>query len=418
MAPAKIVSWITAITSSLILIQTLYFKFTAAPESVYIFSQLGLEPVGRIGVGVAELIASILLIIPSSRFLGALASISLMIGAIVGHLTKLGIEVINDGGFLFALCLTVLTSSLICLYLERKELFTFRNLTLLSNNNTIKLLRIPFSFFLMPIFILALSQANNFKLFYALGTFLIVHLLVYPASNGYNSFIDRDESPIGGLEKPPMPTKALFHLTLLMDVLAICLSFLIISELFSMCILAYILASRAYSSKQIRLKKYPFVGFLIVVVFQGAFTFFMCSSGISNSSLTFTSANIFIMLACSLQIAGAYPLTQIYQHEEDYKDGVVTLSYRLGFKGTFMFTVVMFGACNFFYYLYFNEIGKENHFFILQLFFIPILTFFAYWFMRVSKNNSEANFKNTMRMNAIAAVCMNSCFIVLLTLNN
>lgn len=270
----------------------------------------------------------------------------------------------------------------------------------------------------MPIFILALSQANDLKLFYALGTFFIVHLLVYPASNGYNSYIDRDESPIGGLEKPPLPTKALFHLTLLMDVLSVSFSFFLINKLFSLCILAYILASRAYSSKQIRLKKYPFVGFLIVVVFQGAFTFFMCSVGISNSELAFNSANIYIMLACSLQIAGAYPLTQIYQHKEDYADGVVTLSYKLGYKGTFMFTVVMFGVCNFFYYLYFKEIGKVNHFYILQSFFIPILIFFAYWFMKVSKNNSEANFKNTMRMNAIAAVCMNSCFIVLFILNH
>ena len=270
----------------------------------------------------------------------------------------------------------------------------------------------------MPIFILALSQSNDLKLFYAITTFLIIHLLVYPASNGYNSYIDRDESPIGGLEKPPLPTKALFHLTLLMDVLSVGLSFFLISKLFSMCVLAYILASRAYSSKQIRLKKYPFLGFLIVVVFQGAFTFFMCSVGISNSELTFKSANIYIMLACSLQIAGAYPLTQIYQHNVDYADGVVTLSYKLGYKGTFIFTAVMFGVCNFFYYLFFNEIGKVNHFYILQLFFIPILIFFAYWFLKVSKNNSDANFKNTMRMNAIAAVCMNSCFIILFILNH
>lgn len=125
MASVKIISWITAIISSVVMLQTLYFKFTAAPESVYIFSQLGLEPFGRIGVGVAELIASILLIIPKRRFLGALISVGLMIGAVIGHLTKLGIEVMNDGGYLFALCLIVLTSSLICLYLERKQLTSF-----------------------------------------------------------------------------------------------------------------------------------------------------------------------------------------------------------------------------------------------------------------------------------------------------
>lgn len=418
MSLVKIISWITATISSLIMLQTLYFKFTAANESVYIFTQLGLEPFGRIGIGVAELVASILLIIPRSRFLGALISVGLMIGAVIGHLTKLGIEVMNDGGYLFALCLIVLTSTIICLYLKRKQLISFLSVFAQLDKNTIRLLRIPFSFFLMPIFILALSQSNDFKLLDVIITFLIIHLLVYPASNGYNSYIDKDESPIGGLEKPPMPTKALFHLTLVMDVFAISLSFILISKLFSVCILAYILASRAYSSKQIRLKKYPFIGFFVVVVFQGAFTYLMCSIGITNAQLEFTNANVYIMLACSLQIAGAYPLTQIYQHKEDYADGVVTLSYKLGYKGTFMFTALIFGICNLFYFLYFNSVGKVHYFYILQLFFIPILVFFSFWFLKVTKDNSEADFKNTMRMNAIAAICMNSCFIILFILNH
>ena len=289
---------------------------------------------------------------------------------------------------------------------------------LLPDRNTIKLLRIPFSFFLMPIFILALSQISTFKWIHVLYTFLIIHFLVYPASNGYNSYIDKDESPIGGLEKPPAPTKALFYLTILMDVLAISLAFILISKLFSACILLYILASRAYSSKQIRLKKFPFVGFLVVVIFQGAFAFLMCTIGIGNSKLEFSTATIYILLACSFQIAGAYPLTQIYQHKEDYEDGVITLSYRLGYRGTFVFTALMFGFCNLFYFLYFTESFRVNQFYILQIFFIPIFIFFSYWFSKVIKNHSEANFKNTMRMNAIAAVCMNSCFTVLFILNH
>ena len=93
---SPIISWITAIISALIMIQTLYFKFTAAPESVYIFSQLGMEPHGRIGVGIAELFASVCLVVPKSRFLGALMGIGLMLGAILSHLTILGIEVMND----------------------------------------------------------------------------------------------------------------------------------------------------------------------------------------------------------------------------------------------------------------------------------------------------------------------------------
>lgn len=125
MVSVRVISWGAAVISAVIMLQTLYFKFTGAPESVYIFTQLGIEPVGRIGIGVAELIASIALVIPQSRFFGALITISLMIGAVVGHLTKVGIVVMNDSGYLFTLCLIVLSNAFICLYLERKQLILF-----------------------------------------------------------------------------------------------------------------------------------------------------------------------------------------------------------------------------------------------------------------------------------------------------
>ena len=288
----------------------------------------------------------------------------------------------------------------------------------LLSKNTFKLLRIPFSLLLMPIFLLALSQATIINTYSTFFSFLIIHVLVYPASNGYNSYMDRDEESIGGLEKPPMPTKQLFYVTMFMDALSLILSFIFVNTLFAVCILLYILASRAYSSKQIRLKKYPLLGFLTVVIFQGGFTFFMSSIGISNSSFSITNNHTYILIACSLQIAGAYPLTQIYQHQQDLKDGVKTLSYKLGYKGTFIFTAVMFALCNVFYYLYFKSNNYINHFYILQLFFIPIVVYFAWWFINVLKSITAANFKNTMRMNLLAAVCMNSCFLLISILKN
>jgi 1,4-dihydroxy-2-naphthoate octaprenyltransferase len=288
---------------------------------------------------------------------------------------------------------------------------------LLPDKNTIQLLRIPFSFFLMPVFVLSLSQVQSPSFYTSFIVFLIIHVLVYPASNGYNSYIDKDESPIGGLEKPPLPTKQLFYLTLCLDFLAVFLALILISYLFSFSLLLYILASRAYSSKQIRLKKYPFVGFLTVFIFQGAFTFYMCTIGLTGGAFTFNQANLLILCACSFQIAGAYPLTQVYQHKEDYEAGVITLSYKLGYLGTFVFTALMFAVCTIFYYFYFEAIHKPEHFLILQLFFGPIVIYFAFWFMKVLKSKSEANFKNTMRMNFIAACCMNACFFILFYLN-
>jgi hypothetical protein len=121
----RFISRLAALVSALIMLQTLYFKFSGAEESVYIFTVLGLEPVGRIGVGIAELIASVLLIVPKTRFFGAALGFGLMSGAIFGHLTKLGIVVLDDGGYLFALSLVVASTSLVCMVIERQQLFTF-----------------------------------------------------------------------------------------------------------------------------------------------------------------------------------------------------------------------------------------------------------------------------------------------------
>lgn len=285
---------------------------------------------------------------------------------------------------------------------------------LFIKKSTLKLLRIPFSLLLMPVFILALSQAANVNLVNVVMSFLIIHLLVYPSSNGYNSYIDKDETSVGGIEHPPQPTQQLFNLSVLMDLGALFLAAIFVNYFFSACILIYIIASRAYSSPQVRLKKYPILGFLTVFIFQGAFTYFMCTIGISGSSFNFNEAGIYILAASSFQIAGAYPLTQIYQHQQDLKDGVETLSYKLGYKGTFMFSSIMFIICNLFYYLYFMNTQQLNSFIVIQLFFIPIIIYFAYWFYKVSGNYQEANFKNTMRMNYISAICMNSSFMILL----
>lgn len=113
---------------AVILIQTLYFKFTAAPESVYIFETVGMEPWGRIGSGIVELLAVILLFIPRTTWLGAVLAFGSMAGAIFFHLTKLGIEVMNDGGLLFILACVVMVSCVLILWFERKKVPAFKSL--------------------------------------------------------------------------------------------------------------------------------------------------------------------------------------------------------------------------------------------------------------------------------------------------
>ena len=116
-----IVPWVLRVVAALIMLQTLYFKFSGSEESVFIFSQLGIEPWGRILSGIFELIASILILYPKTTFFGSVIAIGLMAGAIGAHLTKLGIVVKNDGGQLFIYALLVLVSSLILAIIYRKD---------------------------------------------------------------------------------------------------------------------------------------------------------------------------------------------------------------------------------------------------------------------------------------------------------
>lgn len=120
--PAGTVAWIAQIGVAVILAQTLFFKFTAAPESVYIFSTLGLEPWGRIASGAAELVAALLLVIPATAALGALIALGVIVGALGAHLTRLGIEVQGDGGLLFGLACAVFVGSALVVWLRRGEL--------------------------------------------------------------------------------------------------------------------------------------------------------------------------------------------------------------------------------------------------------------------------------------------------------
>lgn len=117
----QILSWACRIVAAIILLQTLFFKFTAAPESVYIFTKVGAEPWGRIGSGVVELVAAVLLLTPRFVWVGAVLALGVMAGAIVSHLTLLGIEVQGDKGLLFTLAVTVFVTSAVALYLHRVQ---------------------------------------------------------------------------------------------------------------------------------------------------------------------------------------------------------------------------------------------------------------------------------------------------------
>ncbi len=275
--------------------------------------------------------------------------------------------------------------------------------------STIQLLRFHFSFFLMPVYWFALSQVVRPNAGRAVLIFIILHILIYPSSNGFNSYMDRDEGSIGGLKSPLQPTRQLLYVSLFMDGLALILGFFI-SVYFVLAALIYILASRAYSARSVRLKKYPIAGFLTVIICQGALVFFMVYHG--SHSLLSLQVPTLGMISASLLIGGFYPLTQIYQHEADAKDGVRTISAQLGLRGTFIFCGIIYGIA-FITLAFFFLISLEiKEFLVFTTSMLPVLVYFIVWATQVWQNPSRADFRHTMRMNSVASLCSSVGFIL------
>ena len=270
----------------------------------------------------------------------------------------------------------------------------------------------------MPVFLFALSQANTINWQTTILAFVILHLFIFPSSNGYNSYQDRDETSIGGLKYPPKVSENLFYATLLLDIMGV-LCALFVSAYFSLFVLIFVLMSRAYSYRNVRLKKYPVIGFLTVFIFQGAFVYLMASSAITDFSIDtfFTLNNIICMSVASFFIGSIYPLTQIYQHEADKKDGVISISYKLGYIGTFLFSALLFSIATIFLFYYFNLKHQQVALVLFLLIMIPVVTKLLIWFNKVRRDKSNANFENTMTMNLLTSTCMNLYFLLLI-LNN
>lgn len=265
--------------------------------------------------------------------------------------------------------------------------------------STIQLLRFHFSLFLVPVYLFAISQLPHVNWKNALIIFIILHFLVYPSSNGYNSYMDSDDSPIGGLQKPMQPTKQLFTTSIVMDVFALLCS-LYISLPFAVGILLYILVSRAYSYRGIRLKQFPVIGFLTVFLFQGAAVFWLSFHGAHPNKIT--NIPVLPCAIASCLIGALYPLTQIYQHKQDKEDGVTTISFLLGKRGTFLFSMFLFMAAALLLFIWFRKTSELNFFYLFLLLTLPVVCFFLYWMRKVYQNELAANFKNSLLMNVTA----------------
>ncbi|MFT4733332.1 MAG: 4-hydroxybenzoate polyprenyltransferase [Marivirga sp.] len=273
-------------------------------------------------------------------------------------------------------------------------------------------LRIPFSFFLLPVYLFALAVSPNFSESGIIYSFVILHLFIYPASNAYNSYFDKDEDSIGLLKNPPPVTIGLYYTSLIFDFIGIAWAWLI-SPQFALLVFIYGMVSKAYSHPGVRLKKYAWLGWFVAGLFQGVFTFYMAYVGINNYdlALSFSWKVLFPGLLTSLFLWGSYPMTQIYQHSEDGRRGDNTLSITLGIKGTFLFTLVLFLVATLGFEYYFINYYTQQIAVAFLLFMAPAVVYFLIWFFLVNRNDKYVNFKWTMGLNFISAICLNAFFI-------
>lgn len=285
---------------------------------------------------------------------------------------------------------------------------------MLPTRSAIAHLRFVFSIFLFPVYLFALGQVPSVKPLNVLLIFFIWHGLAFPASNGYNSYFDKDENSIALLKEPPKVDISLYYFSIFIELLAFLLGLLVTWQ-FAVAVLVYGIMSKLYSHPSTRLKKYPIISFLTVFIFQGCFIYWSTYAGLAGTNIMdefrspapgIINPAIIAGAICSCLIGASYPLTQVYQHDEDSRRGDRTLSIILGYKGSFIFSGLLFGTGLLLSFYYWQLVGQSLNFYVFLVCVAPIFIFFNIWFYKVGKSTSNANFRNAMLMNFISAACM------------
>ena len=271
-------------------------------------------------------------------------------------------------------------------------------------------LRLPFSFFLMPIWLFAVWSSTSPQTGLVWLTFFIIHFLLYPASHAFNTWYDRDEQSVGGLKVPPPVHTSLFWMAWGLDA-AVVVSSWFVSSGFLAAMVLYTLGSKLYSWKVTRLKRRPWTGWLGVGVIQGALTFVAVVQTIGTPYAWDSPVLWLGALTAALFLMGVYPLTQVYQHEEDAAHGDLTVSRRVGIRGTFVLAALfLLLAVAAFVVVFYQRAGWElvGWFFVVQA---PTVLYFLHWAWAAFRDPAQANFRRTMHMNVLASGLMCVFFV-------
>ena len=284
--------------------------------------------------------------------------------------------------------------------------------------STLAHLRFSFSLFLTPVFFFSLGEAApEFSASKAIALLLILTLGIFPASQGYNSFYDRDTGSIGGLESPPVVTSDLRFYSIALEVLALAMSFFMIGWQSSFLLFLYGVFSKLYSNPLVRLKRFPWLGWMTVASFQGAMIFWICritmvpqDGGEGWLKVWQNPKFILSAVVSSLLIGASYPITQVYQHEEDGRRGDHTLSLFLGIKGTFIFSMILYSIALGLLFLIWG-VHLETALFSLIL--MPGVIYLWSWARSVWEDPTKADFSRAHRFLKISSICSIFAFMLI-----
>ncbi len=280
------------------------------------------------------------------------------------------------------------------------------------SRSTLLHLRLPFSFILLPAYLFALSAAPAIVPWKALLVFFVLHFLVYPASNAFNSYYDRDKDSIGTLKHPPPVERELLPVALVLDGLAVALG-LFIDWVFALAVLVYGLCSKAYSWDKTRLKRQPVWGLVGAALVSGALGFLMSWYGVQAAApaAALGPRPLWAALCAALFHLSSFPLTQVYQHKEDRERGDRTLSLVLGVRGTFVFSglglAVSLGGV-FVYCLHYHGWAAAAAFAACLA---GPAAYFTYWSASAWRNPTKADYDRSMRLTLLAAGALNVFFL-------
>jgi 1,4-dihydroxy-2-naphthoate octaprenyltransferase len=259
---------------------------------------------------------------------------------------------------------------------------------------------------LLPIYLFALVVNPVSDLFRLFLSFFVIHFLLYPASHAFNTWYDKDQESIGLLKSPPPVHRSLIVSAWVLDFLALLGAF-VVGWFFGLCLVVYTLASKVYSWPATRFKRRPVAGWLGVGLVQGSLTFVAVVQGLGHP-LPWNAPSLGLgALVAAFFLWGVYPMTQIYQHEEDSRRGDRTISLLVGVRGTFILSGLFLGVAVGLFFLWFLLYQAPGSAWLFALFEVPAFVFFSVWGVSAWRNPASADFTRAMILNLTASGATN-----------